>query len=73
MPKLPILKVRELVRALERAGFRLVRQSGSHAIYERDNGRFANVPTHSGDVPPGTLRNILKTTGISSDELLELL
>gem|GEM_PF-5145830 len=36
----------------------------THAIYERDDGRFANAPTHLGDIPAGTLRNVLKTTGI---------
>ena len=67
------MKVRELVRALQRAGFRLNRQTGSHAIFERDDGKFANVPIHTGDIPIGTLRNVLKTTGLSIDDVRELL
>ncbi|MBC5810874.1 MAG: type II toxin-antitoxin system HicA family toxin [Candidatus Eremiobacteraeota bacterium] len=72
MPKLPLLTSRELVRALRRAGFEFVRQSGSHAIYQREDGRFANVPIHDNDIPLGTLRAILKTTGISAENLKDL-
>jgi len=61
------------VRVLLRVGFVLARQSGSHAIYERSDGRFANVPMRSGDIPPGTLRMILKTTGVTAEELRERL
>ncbi len=61
------------MRALERVGFSLERQSGSHAIYEHTDGRFANIPIHSGDIPRGTLRNILKTAKLTVDELRKLL
>jgi len=33
MPKLPRLTAREIITAIQKAGFALVRQSGSHAIY----------------------------------------
>jgi predicted RNA binding protein YcfA (HicA-like mRNA interferase family) len=61
------LTAREVVRRIEDRGGHLVRQKGSHATYEvvrRDEkGEVvakarAQVPIHSGDVPPGTLRSI---------------
>ena len=39
MPKIPRLTAREIVAAIERVGFALVRQSGSHAIYKNAAGR----------------------------------
>ena len=73
MPRLPIITARELVRALQRAGFYIIRQTGSHAIYERNDGRYANVPMHVGDIKRGTLKAILESSGLSVDELRELL
>jgi predicted RNA binding protein YcfA (HicA-like mRNA interferase family) len=73
MAELPQVRAERLVRALQRAGFSIDRTSGSHVILERDDGRFANVPMHSGrDVPRG-LASILKTTGLTADELRKLL
>ena len=46
---LPILKPRELIRALERMGFRLLRKSkGSHRQFEHSDGRRTTVPVHKG-------------------------
>ncbi|MEO6912988.1 MAG: type II toxin-antitoxin system HicA family toxin [Candidatus Baltobacteraceae bacterium] len=67
--KPPVLTVRDLLQVLERAGFELRRQTGSHAIYRRGDGRFANIPIHTGDIPPGTLRVIMKTTGLKPEDL----
>jgi predicted RNA binding protein YcfA (HicA-like mRNA interferase family) len=52
---LPILKPRELIRALGRMGFNLVRQSkGSHRQFEHPDGRRTTVPVHKGrDIGPG--------------------
>jgi len=35
MPKLPVLKLRQVIAALEKAGFRQVRQKGSHLQFKR--------------------------------------
>ena len=72
MPSLPAVKPREVVRALERAGFYLVRQRGSHAQYKRGN-LLVTVPMHSRDLNPVTLRSILRQAKITVDEFLELL
>jgi predicted RNA binding protein YcfA (HicA-like mRNA interferase family) len=58
----PALKPRELIRALERMGFRLLRKSkGSHWQFEHPDGRRATVPVHRGqDIGPGLFRKILR-------------
>ena len=75
MPKLPVVSGRELLRALERAGFEFERQRGSHAVLiNRERGRAAVVPLHGGrDIPPGTLRGILRQAGLTVEELHWLL
>jgi predicted RNA binding protein YcfA (HicA-like mRNA interferase family) len=57
MPPLPMVKARELIRTLEKAGFAIVRQRGSHARLEHKDGRMATVPVHPGqDIGRGLLR-----------------
>lgn len=50
MPKLPRLTAREIIAVLERAGFSLSRQSGSHKIYKNSAGRRATVPFHASKI-----------------------
>ena len=63
------------MKALERAGFAFERQRGSHAVLiNRQTRRCAVVPLHGGrDIPPGTLRGILRQAGLTVDELHRLL
>ena len=69
MPKLRPAKPVEVKRLLEKLGFRFLRQSGSHAVYRHPNGRWTTVPIHAGkDVAKGTLRNIIKDTGLTVEE-----
>lgn len=46
--KLPRVSAAEAARVLEKAGFFLARQSGSHRINKNADGRRATVPFHSG-------------------------
>ena len=63
-----------MVKALEKAGFVVGRVIGSHHIMRHPDRRRTTVPVHAGrDMPPGTLRNILRDTGLTVDELLQLL
>jgi len=48
MPKLPVLKPRQAMAVLEKAGFRRVRQRGSHVQFKRGN-LLVTVPNHPGD------------------------
>jgi predicted RNA binding protein YcfA (HicA-like mRNA interferase family) len=73
---LPSVNGARVVRALERAGFVLVRQVGSHAQMRHaiDLSLRVSVPVHKGkDLRPGTLRAILKSTGVTADALKALL
>lgn len=61
----------DLPRQLRRLGCELKRQSkGSHEIWHNPRqNRSAVIPRHSGDIPPGTLRSILKGLDISLEDL----
>ena len=48
MARLPRVTASQAIRALERAGFSLSRQSGSHKIYKNDEGKRVTVPYHTG-------------------------
>jgi len=71
--KLPSVSGRDCLKALEKAGFRLRRQEGSHIILRRDDP-FAQVvvPDHR-ELDRGTLRAILRAAGISVDEFIAFL
>ena len=73
--KLPRVEGREVVRALERAGFERRRQKGSHVHLRRAaDQRRVTVPVHVGKtLPPGTLHGILRDAGIDVEELRRLL
>ena len=72
MTRLPRLKGKEVVRALERAGFAVVRVRGSHVFLKHDDGRVTTVPVHSGEtIGPGLLRSILRDIEMSLEEFLE--
>jgi len=72
MPKLPVLKPRQVIAALEKAGFRQVRQKGSHVQFKRGN-LLVTVPNHPGDVNPSVLKSILRQAQMSLDEFQALL
>lgn len=76
MSLLPQVNGARLVRALERAGFVQLRQVGSHVTlrHRDDPSRRATVPVHPGkDIPPGTLRSILRGAKLDVEEIRELL
>jgi predicted RNA binding protein YcfA (HicA-like mRNA interferase family) len=75
MTRLPVVTPRQLLRALERAGFFVHRTSGSHYLlrHRTDPKRAATVPYHAADIKPGTLRSILKQAGLTLEELIQLL
>lgn len=64
------LTARALCRALERDGFQLTRQRGSHQRYAHPDGRRVTVPsTRRGETfAPGTLRSIIQTQARWTEE-----
>jgi len=72
--KLPAVKPKQLIRVLEKRGWRLDRVRGSHHLMKHPvERRTIPVPVHNRDLAPGTLRGILKNAGISREELRRLL
>jgi predicted RNA binding protein YcfA (HicA-like mRNA interferase family) len=71
VPKLPHVSGAEIQRALERLGFKQVRQSGSHLIMKRD-AKGCVVPMH-GEVKTGTLAGLLRQAEVSPEEFIRAL
>ena len=63
---------KEVVKIVHHLGFRLIRQSGSHALYRHGDGRWVTIPMHSGDLGKGLLRKIIKDLDLSVEEFNEL-
>jgi len=77
MGKLPPVSGKELCRALERDGYKPVRQVGSHRIYQKqsdDEVITVPVPVHANrPLKRGTLFGILRKAGITRERLSFLL
>lgn len=69
MPSLPVLSGRRIVRALERLGFTVARQKGSHVVMQRGSAGCV-VPQHR-EVKIGTLAAILRQAGLTQDEFVQ--
>ena len=66
MPRLPRIGSRECLAALQKMGFVVVRQRGSHIVLRRGASGCV-VPNHK-EIRPGTLSGILKQAGVSVEE-----
>ena len=71
MPKLPLVSGTEVVRTLERLGFIVLRQKGSHIILRR--GPMGCVVPNHREIKMGTLSGILKQAGVSVEEFIKTL
>lgn len=61
MTKLPRLSGKELCKIVEKLGFKFIRQTGSHVVYEHQDGRRVVIPVHSREeLGPGLLTKIIK-------------
>lgn len=68
MPRVPVISGRELIKALEKLGFKQVRQRGSHVVL-RKGDLGCVVPLHR-QVALGTLRSALAQAEVTVDQLL---
>ena len=71
MPELPHVSGTEAIRALERLGFVVVRQRGSHVMMRRDSVGCV-VPLHR-EIKRGTLGGILRQAGVDAEAFIEAL
>jgi predicted RNA binding protein YcfA (HicA-like mRNA interferase family) len=72
MGRLAGFKYRDITKRIRQLGFAFHRQAaGSHEIwYNPETRRYTTIPNHSGDMPEGTLRAILKQAGITPEDFL---
>ena len=70
--RLPSLKAKDLIRFLQREGFVLAHQKGSHATYKHSaTQRRVTIPIHSGkDLKRGLLHGIIKDLNLTPEEFL---
>lgn len=73
--RLAALNGRRIILALQRAGFEVVRVTGSHHVLRRPNSPMSKVivPVHGAkDLPVGTVHSIIKQAGLTPEEFAEL-
>lgn len=73
MSRLPEVRPKDLLKALQKAGFVEDRQTGSHIYLKHADGRLTSISIHPKPLPKGTLNAILKQTRIKPEELRKLL
>lgn len=73
MGRLSGFRYRVIIQILKKFGFEFHRQAAeSHEIwYNKHTNRYATIPSHSGDMPEGTPRAILKQADIEPDDFLK--
>jgi predicted RNA binding protein YcfA (HicA-like mRNA interferase family) len=72
--KLPRLTPEQAIKIVEKLGFTLVRQSGSHKIYKNSKGIRITIPCHKGKIlHPKIVKSIVKDAEIDSSTLRQLL
>lgn len=69
------LQANEVIKALKKIGFIERRQTGSHLILRNSKtGKIIPVPIHKGrDLKTGTLRSIIRQSGLSVEEFFNIL
>lgn len=73
-PRLPRVTANEIARVLEKLGFQLVRQSGSHRIYRNAADNRVTLPFHAGKIlHPKVVKSIMADTDLTVEKLTQLL
>lgn len=74
MSKLPAVTGKQVVAALQRAGFVVVRIRSSHHFMRHADGRTTVVPVHAGEtIGPGLMSKILRDCELTREEFAALL
>jgi len=74
MSTFPSITGNQLVRALRKLGFAIVRTKGSHRFVQHSDGRCSVIPVHRGEtIGRGLLAQILKDCEITREDLRNLL
>jgi predicted RNA binding protein YcfA (HicA-like mRNA interferase family) len=67
------IKPKKAITAFERAGFKVLRQKGSHVLLFREGSPLLIIPVHSDALKVGLLMKEIKKAGMTVDEFKELL
>jgi len=74
MTNWPTLKSKDVTNGLEKAGFQIVRQKGSHARFAHKDGRITTVPVHAGqDIGRGLFKKILRDIEMTLEDFKKYL
>ncbi len=74
MPKIPIIKARELIRVLNKLGFFKFHQVGSHAQFKHSDNRKITVPIHQGkEIGKKTLMGIINDLDLTIEKFIGIL
>jgi predicted RNA binding protein YcfA (HicA-like mRNA interferase family) len=73
MSKLPVISGKDCIKALERLGFIIKRQEGSHIVLRKDNPFCQLVVPNHKTLDRGTLRAIIRQANLSIDEFIKAL
>ena len=75
MTNLPVLKPRQLLSILQKAGWEVARQKGSHIQLKHLSKphHLVTIPMHNKDLARGTLFSIIKQLGMAKDDFEKLL
>jgi len=74
MPKLPRMRGREIITALQKAGFEVIRSKGSYHFLRHPDGRCTVIPVHSGEIiGPGLMSKILNDVELTVEVFLKYL
>lgn len=71
MPKLPVVKPRDVISFLKKHGFYLKRSDGSHQRYHHTDGRKVTVAYHNRPLKKGTLKSILRQAELTTGQLVD--
>ncbi len=72
MPKLPSISAKQIIRALEKIGYQVVRKRGSHFRLHHLTREPLTIPDHNA-IGKGLLRKLIRDANITKEELIELL
>ena len=74
MSRLPRLRGRQVIAALRKAGFEVIRVRGSHHCLQHSDGRCTVVPVHAGEqIGPGLMNKILNDCDMTRQQFEKLL
>lgn len=71
--RLPVVSGKEFIRVLERCGWRICRQTGSHIILTNSNGTETLPVPHHKTLDKGLLHSLIKKAGLTTKEFREML